>query len=1595
MNPDDPLWKARDPQTTPFDYVIVGSGAGGGPLAARLALNGRRVLLIEAGTDPAIAQPDAQAQPMTRGAPDLAQQQMRQVYAVPAFHASATEDPDMSWEFSVRHYTSTARQQNDSKYNAAKDPSATAPGEQPGGIFYPRAAAIGGCTSHHAMIIIRPNDADWDHIAEFTGDDSWRSQNMQGYFAKIENCLYYAVYRTFADKTLGRVFEFLEWLARVLDPRGQLDPGGHGTAGWQKTSFVDPFVIAGIVRGDRTFLGVLKDVLFAALENRSAAQMFGRALVRLQILQFLDPNVRSPDIQSRAHVSLISIGTDGKRRCGLRDHLLNVKAECPDRLTILNPAHATRIVFEQSGNGVPRAIGVEVRIGPYLYAASPRCGSDDDGAPVTLQVFARREVIVCGGAFNTPQLLMLSGIGDAAHLRGMVEGPCDHDGKPIAPVVNLPGVGQNLQDRYEVSVISEARAPFTTLDGVTFDPGDPADPMLRQWLTDQSGLYSTNGGALAMMMSSTSGACVRSDPDLFIFGLPVAFRGYYWDYSRQLLCRNMSSNETTRNLWSWVILKAYTNNNNGAVRLRSNDPFATPEINFHSFDDTSEGAQDCNSDVDALCDAIQHIRETNRRVSAFASEVQPGLDKPDYSPTLRQWIKNEAWGHHACGTCRIGHDPWRADPRDLQDPYAVVDSNFRVHGVEGLRIVDTSVFPRIPGYFIVTPTFMISEKAADVLLADSENYPRALEAVEAGAVRARRRSARPEWEEAAHADPARLPEDTVGLALSGGGVRSATFCLGVLQALAKTRRLRDIDFMSSISGGGYIGSFLGKLFTEMPEQERQMPVDRVERTLTNLGSPTIQWLRYNAQYLAGGGRHDILFDIAVILRNLAAVHVWIGALLFGVLGALHWFVLGCPSLSTLSPVCETAPPQWYGVTLSAWWWLPLWLFVLGVLPPSIGYWLTMMRRPHGDWRPWMPFILWIVMLGCAIYGLTLHDIEVWSAVALAVLLLAWFEQQAAGLLLANPPPPGANAPPVDPGTAQPEDGTTVIRNRLTRLLGAALFGFAVSALFVVVDTLAQALPTSGSRAMNWSMAGIAPVLVLLRGIMASVLKREMKKAATPSPDQGQTFVGGLMQEVLLALIAFTLAFVLFLFLDLLVYLAFSLDSTTARFCVVAALLISAVKGRALLFLNLSSLQHSYAEKLVRTYLGASNDARVNPPGVSKPVPVGVSDLGDDVPFDEYHPENHGGPLHLISTCLNNTVDPLSGNQLRDDKGMPMCVGPAGISAGRRFHALWGARDAKQTPVRAAPIIPVRVGPNPNEFHALARADGGPVSVERLSLGQWMAISGAAATTGLGRNTKLAESLLLGLLNFRIGYWWNSGIAAGERPGRYPPALWRRLKSLPSALFTLQAKLLDEWRAYFEGPSARMWYLSDGGHFDNTGIYELLRRRLPFIVAVDAGADPTYCCDSLALLTRQVRYDFCATITWLDPRAVRAKLPRREFGWSAFERGANEPKLPDWIKPLLDPEAIGAFSELKRDGPRCAALACITYSNQPDRPSWMLYVKPSIGIGPPNDVSTYAETFRDFPQETTVDQFFTDSQWEAYRELGYCAGMSVFGKRPAS
>jgi choline dehydrogenase len=245
--------------------------------------------------------------------------------------------------------------------------------------------------------------------------------------------------------------------------------------------------------------------------------------------------------------------------------------------------------------------------------------------------------------------------------------------------------------------------------------GDEPDPHLKQWRNDGGGVYSTNGAVLGIMKRSNP---TLPKPDLFIFGVPLPFEGY---------CKGYSGVGHIHNRFTWAILKGHTRNRDGTVRLRSADPRDTPLINFHSFQERTRNGDpipDDDEDLVALMEGVKFVR----RIADIASpvvkkEVWPGAQcPPDDDRALRDFIIRETWGHHASCTCPVGCS---------DDPQAVLDSRFRVLGdpnkpqqrVRGLRVVDASVFPRIPGYFIVSSIYCISEKAADVITADNPIEP--------------------------------------------------------------------------------------------------------------------------------------------------------------------------------------------------------------------------------------------------------------------------------------------------------------------------------------------------------------------------------------------------------------------------------------------------------------------------------------------------------------------------------------------------------------------------------------------------------------------------------------------------------------------------------------------------------------------------------------------------------------------------------------------------------------------------------------------------------------------------------------------------------
>ncbi len=219
------------------------------------------------------------------------------------------------------------------------------------------------------------------------------------------------------------------------------------------------------------------------------------------------------------------------------------------------------------------------------------------------RVYVRHDVILAAGVFNTPQLLMLSGIGPAAELAvagfQIEDTAALRDRRPVVRI--LPGVGQNLQDRYEAVVVSQMTQDFGLLDSALLAT-DERDPHFRRWRDKRKGIYTSNGFVIGLAKKS---APALAEPDLYCFGLAGFFKGYEPKYAQQLL------KDGQRNWFTWGILKAHSNNRYGSVKLRSADPRDVPEINFRSFDDdpTAEGWED---DLNALVEGIKFARQMNK-----------------------------------------------------------------------------------------------------------------------------------------------------------------------------------------------------------------------------------------------------------------------------------------------------------------------------------------------------------------------------------------------------------------------------------------------------------------------------------------------------------------------------------------------------------------------------------------------------------------------------------------------------------------------------------------------------------------------------------------------------------------------------------------------------------------------------------------------------------------------------------------------------------------------------------------------------------------------------------------------------------------------
>jgi choline dehydrogenase len=396
----------------------------------------------------------------------------------------------------------------------------------------------------------------------------------------------------------------------------------------------------------------------------AAAASFNAQSSQLTALLSTDPNVLDPNRdQATGIFGLPSHTRANGQRYSSRDYILDtINGKFP--LTLSMNSLATRILFNTTGCGTkPRATGIEYLTGKSLYKADPRYNTNNKGT--LTQATAKKEVIVSGGAFNTPQILMLSGIGPAEQLKQF----------NVSVLVDSPGVGTNMQDNQEVPTVGQF----------------------------PSAGYGSAGGCI---MRKTPFAAY-DERDIFIMQFPGVFRGFW------------PSNQTNKQLatdpagsYGISLVKMHPQNKAGTVKLVSKDPQDMPDVNFNLF---AEGKE---VDMGAMKDTVAWARGIFGAIKAPVGPVkvlEPPCASPDSNGSCgkvdEDWITAQTFGHHPTSTAAIGADG---------DPRAVLDSRFRVRGVSGLRVVDASVFPRIPGVFPVVSTFMVGQKGSDVIIEDAK-----------------------------------------------------------------------------------------------------------------------------------------------------------------------------------------------------------------------------------------------------------------------------------------------------------------------------------------------------------------------------------------------------------------------------------------------------------------------------------------------------------------------------------------------------------------------------------------------------------------------------------------------------------------------------------------------------------------------------------------------------------------------------------------------------------------------------------------------------------------------------------------------------------
>jgi hypothetical protein len=794
--------------------------------------------------------------------------------------------------------------------------------------------------------------------------------------------------------------------------------------------------------------------------------------------------------------------------------------------------------------------------------------------------------------------------------------------------------------------------------------------------------------------------------------------------------------------------------------------------------------------------------------------------------------------------------------------------------------------------------------------------------------------------------------DVIGLALSGGGIRSATFNLGLLQGLQRLGLLRLFDYVSTVSGGGYVGSFWSEWLARQQQATRDQhpekgPVDIDEARLF----PTVveegpmprsvvdtdeeRHLREFSRFLAprwGFFEVEMWTAIVAVLAGLVPA-LFIATSVIGVALVL-WLALTFPLAST----SNWAPVPVLGLTTFVVFYVfeKLWQEFKRDASGAAAMAEAAARRARRAY--WAVVVLTIVLVGAFQYRLpSIYQgrFETQVPIYMSAVVGAWSGAPGAGLVkwwavsgIENPARAWIFSPRLfDYGVAWlaaafvllvvrvlrplvPYDARLTAGERATGMAGGAHHGVVEVVRFLRAPETVAAYDRALSRVIAlgvvWSgVAALWHVAINLGAIVGAAVAAVASAGAFAAL---RNWIGVTLRRPSEAGFLDRLKPVL---PQVLAYLTLSL-----AVIVVGGLLIrvngvdwfawwtvtSMMLGVLVLGLFIApeefGLHAFYRDRIGRAYAGACNLAA----GQGAAENRGTEPRDGD---NRLMTELVGRPLHLVCCAAND----LSGDQVETlGRGARSAVlSKHGFSIGRHFHR-WT-----------------------------------PVSVQRL--GAAVTASAAAFNSNMGQisvRVGPAVAFLMSALNLRLGLWLRHPAAAAPAPRRWPGVLfYREMGGLTSASGRIVPGRLPNW-------DLRDVHLSDGAHFENLALYELIRRHCRYVLVSDCGADPTVAFDDLGNVLRRIREDFGVDIQ-LDVSALRPGPDGRSR--------------------------------------QHVAVGTIHYS--PTDRGILLYVKPSLTGDEPTDVLQYKTRNTAFPHEGTGDQFYDEAQWESYRRLGLHAAECIF------